>query len=109
MAHLTYLAVLTGCLACAIWLEPVLGTGVLRQFGRLARTVLPVAIFFVAVDLAAIRAGWWDFDPAQIVGLVLPGGLPIEELLFFLVVPVCAILGFEAVRTVLGRFTAPRR
>ena len=34
---------------------------------------------------------------------MLPGGLPLEELLFFLVVPVCAVLGFEAVRQVTGR------
>ena len=103
MAHLTYLAVLVGCLGCAIWLEPAFGTGVFRQAGRLARTVLPVAIAFVVIDLAAIGAGWWDFDAAQLVGVMLPGGLPIEELLFFLVVPVCAILGFEAARTVLRR------
>lgn len=103
MTHLTYLAVLGGCLGCAIWLEPVLRVGVLRQTRRLALAVLPVALAFVLVDLAAIMAGWWSFDPAQLVGFELPGGLPIEELLFFLVVPVCAILGFEAVRTVLKR------
>jgi hypothetical protein len=28
--------------------------------------------------------------------------MPPEELLFFLVVPVCAVLAFEAVRTVTG-------
>ena len=39
-------------------------------------------------------------------GIVLPGGLPLDEVLFFVVVPVCAILGFEAVRTVLGRRAA---
>lgn len=103
MAHLTYLAVLAGCLACAIWLEPVLRVGVLRQRRRLVLTVLPVAAAFVVWDLLAIAAGWWHFDPGQLVGLVLPGGLPLEELLFFLVVPVCAVLGFEAVRTVLRR------
>ena len=30
--------------------------------------------------------------------MVLPGGLPLEECLFFLAVPVAAILTFEAVR-----------
>jgi lycopene cyclase domain-containing protein len=64
-------------------------------------TVLPVAFLFVLWDLAAIAAGHWDFDPEQTTGIVLPGRLPLEELLFFLVVPVCAILGFEAVRRVL--------
>jgi lycopene cyclase domain-containing protein len=99
--HLTYLAVLAGCLGAALWLEPVLRVGVLRQRRRLLLTLLPVVAIFVAWDLAAISAGHWSFDPAQITGVVLPGGLPIDELLFFVVVPVCAVLGFEAVRKVL--------
>jgi hypothetical protein len=33
---------------------------------------------------------------------VLPGGVPVEELLFFVVVPTCAVLAFEAVRRVKG-------
>ena len=102
MRHLTYVAVLGACLAGALWLEPVLRVGVLRRWRRLALTVLPVALVFVAWDLAAIAAGHWDFDPEQTTGVVLPGRLPLEELLFFLVVPVCAILALEAVRAVLG-------
>jgi lycopene cyclase domain-containing protein len=101
--HLTYLAVLAGCLAGALWLEPVLGVGVLRRWRRLLLTVVPVAMVFTAWDAAAIAAGHWSFDPAQTSGVRLPGGLPLEEVLFFAVVPVCAVLGFEAVRVVLHR------
>jgi lycopene cyclase domain-containing protein len=101
--HLTYLAVLLGCLVGALWLEPVLRVNVLRRWRRLLLTLLPVAAVFVAWDLAAIAAGHWTFDPEQVTGVMLPGGLPVEELLFFLVVPVCAVLGFEAVRAVLRR------
>ena len=101
MRHLTYLAVLGGCLAGALWLEPILRVGVLRRWRRLVLTVVPVAVVFVLWDLAAIAAGHWDFDPEQTTGIVLPGRLPLDEVLFFLVVPVCAILGFEAVRRVL--------
>jgi hypothetical protein len=32
----------------------------------------------------------------------LPGGIPLEEVLFFLVVPLCAVLALEAVRKVTG-------
>jgi lycopene cyclase domain-containing protein len=106
--HLTYLGVLAGCLAAAGWLEPVLRVGVLRRWRRLALTVLPVAAIFTAWDLAAVSAGHWTFDPSQILGVRLPGGLPVEEVLFFLVVPVCAVLGFEAVRSVLSRGDASR-
>jgi lycopene cyclase domain-containing protein len=101
MRHLAYLAVLAGCLAGALWLEPVLHVRVLRRWRRLALTVLPVALLFSLWDVAAIAAGHWTFDPAQTTGVRLPGRLPLDELLFFLVVPVCAVLGFEAVRAVL--------
>ena len=103
MRHLAYLFVLLGCLAAALWLEPALRVNVLRRWRRLLLTLLPVATVFVAWDLAAIGAGQWSFDRTQISGVILPGGLPLDEVLFFLVVPICAILGFEAVRAVLGR------
>jgi lycopene cyclase domain-containing protein len=98
-----YLAVLVGCLLAAIWLEPVFKLGVLRQRRRLLLTLLPVAAVFAVWDVAALAAGHWRVDPAQTTGVVLPGRLPLEELLFFLVVPLCAILGFEAVRGVPSR------
>jgi lycopene cyclase domain-containing protein len=100
--HLTYLAVLAVCLACALWLEPLLKVGVLRRWRRLGLTLVPVVAVFVLWDLAAIAAGHWWYDGGQIVGVILPGGLPLEEVLFFIVVPLCAILGFEAVRKVTG-------
>jgi lycopene cyclase domain-containing protein len=100
MRHFAYLAVLAGCLASALWLEPLLRVDVLRRWRRLLLTLLPVVTIFTAWDLAAIAAGHWTFDPGQITGVLLPGGLPLDEVLFFVVVPVCAILGFEAVRTV---------
>jgi lycopene cyclase domain-containing protein len=75
---------------------------VLRRFRRLGLTMIPVVIVFVLWDLAAIAAGHWTFDPEQTTGILLPGSLPIDELMFFVVVPVCAILGFEAVRATLG-------
>ena len=103
MRHLTYLGVLAACLACAVWLEPALRVGVLRQGRRLLLTLTPVVAVFVVWDVVAITAGQWSYDPAQLVGITLPGRLPLEELLFFIVVPLCAILGFEAVRKVTGR------
>jgi lycopene cyclase domain-containing protein len=101
--HLTYLAVLAGCLAGALWLEPVLKVGVLRRWRRLLLTLVPVVVVFGAWDVAAIAAHHWSYDPGQTTAIVLPGRLPVEELLFFVVVPTCAILGYEAVRKVLRR------
>jgi lycopene cyclase domain-containing protein len=103
VSRFVYLAVLAGCLAGALWLEPVLRVGVLRQWRRLLLTLVPVVLVFGAWDLAAIAAHQWWYDPAQTTGILLPGRLPLEELLFFVVVPVCAVLGYEAVRKVLRR------
>ena len=102
MRHLTYLAVLAGCLVGASWLELWPGTRVYRRIGRLAQAVLPTFVLFIGWDLYAISRRHWSYDPAQIVGVVLPGGLPMEEALFFLVVPTCAVLALEAVRRVTG-------
>jgi lycopene cyclase domain-containing protein len=61
-------------------------------------TVLPVPVVFGGWDLAAIRQGAWTYGSRYLVGLTIPGRLPVEELLFFLVIPTCAVLTLEAVR-----------
>lgn len=101
MTQLSYLLVLAFCLIGTAPLEVVLKTRVYARWHRLLLTLLPVVVVFVVWDVLAIRAGHWDYDPAQVTGISL-GGLPLEELLFFLVIPVCAILTLEAVRAVKG-------
>jgi lycopene cyclase domain-containing protein len=100
--HLTYLFVLAGCLVAAAPLEFLLGLRVRTQTWRLVLTLVPVVIVFVAWDVYAIARHQWSYDRAQTSGVLLPGRLPLEELLFFLVIPVCAVLTIEAVRKVTG-------
>ncbi len=102
MRHLSYLGMLVFCLVGTLPLEVVLHVGVYRQVRRLLLSLLPVVVVFLAWDLYAIARGHWSFDRAQTTGIVLPGGVPLEELLFFVVVPVAAVLTLEAVRTVRG-------
>jgi lycopene cyclase domain-containing protein len=102
MRHVVYLVVLAGCLIGALWLEPVLHVGVLRRWRRLLITIAVVVVAFGGWDVAAIAAGHWRYDRGQMLPITLPGRLPLDELLFFIVTPLCAILGFEAVRKVLG-------
>jgi lycopene cyclase domain-containing protein len=98
---LAYLLVLLGCLVGTAPLELVLGTRVYARWRRLLLTLLPVVTIFVLWDLLAIRAGHWDYDPEQVTGVAF-GALPLEELLFFIVIPICAVLTLEAVRAVKG-------
>ncbi len=99
----TYLLVLGACLLGTLPLEIFLHVRVYRRWRRLVLALLPTLIVFAAWDMAAIAAGHWHYDLRQMTGVVLLGGLPLEELLFFLVVPTCAILGFEAVLSVRRR------
>jgi lycopene cyclase domain-containing protein len=100
--HLSYVAMLAFCLVGTAPLELFLHVGVYRRWRRLALTVAPVLVVFGAWDLYAVARGQWTFDSGQILGVVLPGGLPIEEVGFFVVVPIAAVLTLEAVRTVRG-------
>lgn len=96
-----YLAVLAGCLLGTLPLEFVLHTRVYARPLRLLLTLLPVVAVFSIWDVLAIRARHWAYDPRQTSGVVF-GDLPLEELLFFVVIPVCAVLTLEAVRVVKG-------
>ena len=97
-----YFGLLTTCVVVTLPLELVLGARVYRRPRRLVLTLVPVVVVFCAWDVLALRAGHWTWDPRQTVGVLLPWRLPLEELLFFLVVPVCALLTFEAVRRLSG-------
>ncbi len=102
MRHLTYLFVLGGCLVAAAPLEVFLRLRVRTKWRRLLLTLVPVLVVFVSWDCYAIARHHWSYDRAQTTGVLLAGRLPLEELLFFLVIPVCAVLTLEAVRKVTG-------
>ena len=102
MGHLTYVALLVGCLVVTAPLELVLHVRVYARWRRLLLAVLPEFVVFVAWVLYAIAQGHWTYDPDLTLGVRLPGGIPVEEVLFFLVVPLCSVLALEAVATVTG-------
>jgi lycopene cyclase domain-containing protein len=101
VARFQYLLLMAACLAGTLPLEFVYGAGVWRRPRRLLATLaIPVALFTV-VDVLAIEADLWSFNPRFVTGWELPFGLPVEEVAFFFVIPVCAILAYEAVRRTL--------
>ncbi len=100
--ELQYLALMVGCLVITLPLELVLGARVWRRPRRLALALAPPLVAFVAWDLVAIARDQWTFAPRYVTGWELPGDLPIEELVFFVVIPICGLLTLEAVRRILG-------
>ncbi len=82
------------------WLEIYLKVGVLRRIKRVAISVLPISVLFLAWDAYAISQGDWFFDRDQILGIFGPFGIPLEEYLFFIIVPIAALMTIEAVTKV---------
>lgn len=89
---------LVGCLACTLPLER-LGAGVLASGRRLGLTLLVAGTPFLCWDLYATAAGHWSFDADQTLGVSV-AGLPLEEIAFFVVIPLAIVLSYEAVRAV---------
>ena len=95
----SYVAMLASCLVGTLPLVPALRLRVLRQPRRLLLTIAAAGTPFLVWDLYATEAGNWWFDEEQ----TLPprvAGLPLEEIGFFIVIPLVSVLTFEAVRVV---------
>ncbi len=92
-----YAAVLAGCLLGTAPLELLLRVRVYRRWRRLSLALVPGAVVGVVWDVWAAHAGQWRFNPRFVLSPRL-AGLPVEEVCFFVVVPICAVLTLEAVR-----------
>lgn len=85
------------------WALPVLGfqlACVRARYGpeawrilrRVAPPVLGVTAWLIVADGIAIRAGIWRFGEATRLGIAI-GGVPVEEMLFFLLSDALVALG----------------
>jgi lycopene beta-cyclase len=101
--HYQYLLVLAACLIVTLPLEFLVGSRLWRQPRRLAIAIAPPLVAFSGWDVAAIAGHEWRYNARYVTGLELPGHLPVEEVAFFVVVPMCALLTFEAVSLLLDR------
>lgn len=99
LRHWSYAAMLAFCLVGTLPLVRVYRLRVFRRPVRLARAIVLAATPFVLWDLWATHAGQWSFDPGQTLPWRL-AGLPLEEIGFFVVIPLAAVLTYEAVRVV---------
>ena len=94
---------MAACLVITLPLEFVLGARVYRRAAGLAFALIPVVIIFSIWDMVGIFRDHWSYSPEFTTGVKLIFGMPIEELVFFIVVPICGLLTYEAVGHVLRR------
>lgn len=59
-------------------------------------SIVLIVIIFGLWDMYATARGHWRFDPSSVWKIRI-GNLPLEEVLFFIVIPFCAIFTWEAV------------
>jgi len=97
-----YLLLMGACLVLTLPLEFLFGARVWRRPRLLLTALVPTVVIFVIWDVIAIARDHWDYNPDYVTGWNL-GNLPVEELVFFIVIPICGLLTFEAVRRVLRR------
>lgn len=98
-----YLLLMAGCLLITLPLEFVLRARVYARPRRLLAALLPVVVLFSIWDVVGIvREHWW-YSPRYTTGITIPLiSMPLEELVFFIVIPICALLTYGGVGTVLG-------
>jgi lycopene beta-cyclase len=90
------------CLLITLPLEFVLSARVYRRAAGLAFAVIPVVIIFSIWDIVGILRDHWSYSVRFTTGWKLIFDMPVEELVFFVVVPICGLLTYEAVGHVLG-------
>lgn len=97
-----YLILMAACVAITLPLEFLLRARVYRRPLRLALAMLPMLVVFVAWDILGIIRDHWTYSDRFTTGIML-GPMPLEELVFFIVIPLCALLSYEGVGYVLRR------
>ena len=102
MEHLHYSYVLIFISICAIGVN----FGFRLQFSKKLKLFLLtdalILVIYLIWDFWAVSKGSWFFDPNQILGVMLLGKLPIEEVLFFIIVPLMSILTYLALTKLTG-------
>lgn len=89
-----------------IILQLAVGADILWHYRRLvALVIIPTTLYLSAMDVLAIGSGTWTISPDHTLGMLLPGGLPLEEAVFFLLTNVLLTFGLSLA---LARETAQR-
>lgn len=103
MAQYEYLILMAACVAITLPLEFLLRARVYRRLPLAIPSILVVVVVFGVWDLLGIARDHWTYNDEFITGIYF-GIIPLEEIVFFIVIPMCALLSYEGVATVLNFF-----
>jgi lycopene cyclase domain-containing protein len=100
--HYTYLVILAASLAGPFLLSFDKKVAFYKSWPFLFPALLFPALIYVAWDIYFTSQGVWHFSRDHIIGLKFIN-LPVEEVLFFFVVPYCCLFIYECIRTYFPR------
>lgn len=95
-SHYTYLLILLASVAGPLALSFDKKVAFYKKWKFLPLAILLPALLYIAWDIYFVGKGVWGFNPKYITGIYLYN-LPLEELLFFFVVPYCCLFIYECI------------
>jgi lycopene cyclase domain-containing protein len=94
--HFSYLLVIAFIALCALGVNFGFRLKLGKYWRELLQTEIAILAIYLTWDTWAIAKKSWFFDRHQIVNVDVLPKVPLEELLFFLVVPVMTVLTYKA-------------
>lgn len=95
--HYTYFIILGASLAGPFFLSFDKKVAFFKNWKYLFPAMLLPALLYIVWDIYFTATGVWRFNPGYITGIQLYN-LPLEEVLFFFVVPYCCMFIYECIR-----------
>ncbi|MEI6649722.1 MAG: lycopene cyclase domain-containing protein [Actinomycetes bacterium] len=102
MRHFSYLGVIAFVAICAIGINLGFRLRINARWRELFLTQCAIVFIYLSWDTWAIARNNWFFDRHQIVNINVLPKVPIEEFLFFLIVPLTTILSYLALLKITG-------
>ena len=108
MAEFNYLGVLLFISLCAVGVTIVFKVRAPHFWKTFLITDSIVLAVYLFWDYWAIEKKIWSFDPAQTLGFKVLGIIPVEEVLFFIIVPLMTIITYLALINLIATIKARR-
>jgi lycopene cyclase domain-containing protein len=104
--HFTYLILLVGSIAVPLFLSFDKKLQYVKNLKYILPAIFITAIVFWVWDIGFTKAGVWSFNREFTLGINLVG-MPLEEWLFFIVVPYCCLFIYEVLKFYLSKQEYP--
>jgi lycopene cyclase domain-containing protein len=108
MSHYTYFFILIISLSGPLLLSFDRKVHFYKKWQFVFPAMIPAALIYIVWDSYFTKHGIWNFNSGYIAGLQL-FELPIEEILFFFVVPYCCLFIYECIRVYFPKIECTRK